>query len=138
MTIAYPFFYGGNAAKENDSKAVVIRVEVDEKDLYPDEDFIIQVLKQQGNDIEKIDSIEDYKDNGLNSLKHMGNVAVKPDKIKVLDMKEFDITEMCIWCDPSMSIMNFKILGGYYKSLVNNWYNGREWKLSMNDYLSKG
>jgi len=138
LTIAYPFFYGGNAAKENDSKAVVIRVEVDEKDLYPDEDFIIQVLKQQGNDIEKIDSIEDYKDNGLNSLKHMGNVAVKPDKIKVLDMKEFDITEMCIWCDPSMSIMNFKILGGYYKSLVNNWYNGREWKLSMNDYLSKG
>ena len=131
LTVCYPFFYGANAGEEENDRAVVIKVEVDEEDLYPDEDFI----RQASDAPEKEVYIRNYKYLGKESLKYLGNVAVKANKIKILDSKEFDITEMVLWCDPSMSIMNFKILGKYYTELVANWYADRKWKIPV-DYAN--
>lgn len=133
FTIAYPFFYGSNAADDKDSKAAVIKVEIDEQYLYPDEDFLRQATHAEDGIIE----IKNYKHVGEKSLEMMGNVAVKDlDKIKIISMKEFDVVEMSLWCDPCMTIMNFRILGKYYTNLVENWYNDRKWQMTITEYFA--
>lgn len=136
FTSAYPFFYGGNAAEEKDEMASVIKIEVDEKYLYPDEDFIIQAGSSAH--IPKDLDLERYRHHGIDSLNSLGNVAIKDlDKIKVIARKDFKISEMCMWCDPSMSIMNFRIMGEYYKELTNNWFEGKDWKINFETFLNK-
>jgi len=128
LTKAYPFFYASNAAKENEIQGVVIKVEVDEKDLYPDED-ILRFNKVKG----KID-IRNYKEYSVLSLEELGNVAVKPEDIKkIIGMKTFDIATMIFYSDPSMSPMNYMFLGKYYCMLTDTWWNDGDWK-SINKF----
>ena len=135
FTSAYPFFYGSNASEENDKQASVIKIEIEEKYLYPDEDFIIQAGSSAH--IPKNLDLERYKHHGIDSLNRMGNVAIKDlDKIKIISRKDFDIIEMALWCDPCMSIMNFMIMGEYYKNLVSNWFSNKEWKMSFEEFLN--
>ena len=87
----------------DENKPVIIKVDVDENDLYPDEDFIERELswesivatgkawKGNPSDID----ISKYKDKWLESYHLFGNVAIKhvpPEKIVahvVLDPKDF-------------------------------------------------
>jgi len=136
LTRAYPFYYGMNTAKSKDKLASVLLVEVDEKDLYPDDDFLRQVLKTNDDRID----LEKYKEYGLLSLENIGNVSIKPGKIKkVIGYKDFDITKMWRYSDPSMHIMNYKILGGYYRRLTDEWWNDGNWEnITISNYTMKG
>ena len=136
FTSAYPFFYGSNASGEKDKKASVIKIEIDEEYLYPDEDFLIQASGSKMELNTEID-IDNYKHYGMDSLNKMGNVAIKDlDEIKIISRKDFDIVEMALWCDPCMSIMNFMIMGEYYKTLTKNWFNGKKWKVEFMSFLN--
>jgi hypothetical protein len=125
LTRAYPFYYAMNAANE-ENKASVLLVEVDVDDLYPDEDFLREVRIRDKD--KKID-IRKFKDFGALSLEKLGNVAIKPSKIKrIIGHKTFDTREM-IWCsDPSMTTINYRLLGNYYRKLTDTWWKGGDWK----------
>lgn len=123
LSRVYPFFYGSNASPDNEKEASVLKVVVDTKNLYPDED----VLRHAG--IEGDIDLEDYKHHGKLSLKALGNIAVRPEHIeKILGRKDFNVFEMAMYSDPSMSPINYKIMGGYYKKLTDTWWKGGDWK----------
>lgn len=125
LTRAYPIYYATHTAKDKDELASILLVEVSERDLYPDDDFLRQALKINDDRI----NLEKYKQHGLLSLQYIGNVAIKPDKIKkVIGYKNFKINEMVGYSDPGMSILNYQILGNYYKELTDKWWNDEDWK----------
>jgi hypothetical protein len=123
LTRAYPFFYGMAASKENDEMASVIKVQVRIDDLYPDEDVI-----RLGIGREKDIDIRDYKQYAELSLEKLGNVAIQPDKIvKILGRKDFSLGEMIRYSDPSMTPLNYRILGQYYRDLTDRWWSGDDY-----------
>jgi len=123
LTNAYPFFYGSNAGEEEDNEGSVLKVIVDTKNLYPDEDML-RCLGLKGN----ID-LEDYKYEGKASLRMLGNIAIKPKHIeKILGRKDFNIVELFMYSDPSISVMNYEIMGKYYRDLTNDWWEGKKLK----------
>lgn len=136
LTRAYPFFYAMNAA-ENRETAAVLKVEVDIDDLLPDEDYlrwagIVQTERQ------KVD-LRKYQHLAERALEKLGNVAVDPDNIKrVLGKKLFAVGEMWQYSDPSMSPLNYSILGGYYRKLTDTWWAGGDWQnVNQSDELMK-
>jgi len=123
LTTAYPFFYGMNAGEEKDREASVLKVIVNTDNLYPDED-ILRIGGIKGD----ID-LEDYKHHGLDSLERLGNVAVKPKHIeKIIGRKDFNIGKMIMYSDPSISTLNYQIMGKYYRDLTNDWWEGKKLK----------
>ena len=134
LTRAYPFYYAMNAAKSEDNEASVLLVEVDTKDLYPDEDF----LRQSGLKDKPVD-IRDYKKYASMSLEKLGNVAIRPSKIKhIIGQKTFEVDKMLMYSDPSMSILNYRFLGDYYRKLTDTWWNNGDWeKINITNTLVK-
>jgi hypothetical protein len=121
LTRAYPFYYAMNAAKGK--RGAVLKVEVDTDDLFPDEDFIRYSTREEEVDI------RDYKNLASVCLEKLGNVAIRPDKIKrIIGIKDFDITEMIFFSDPIMTPLNYLLLGGYYRKLTDTWWTGGDWK----------
>ena len=114
---------------------VVLEVEVDTKNLYPDEDFMEQATRTnsmwQGyfDDIgcEDMtartkhfrDNISEYKEYYNDSLKHLGNACylgeIKPESIKRYSVLNTDV----VWdySDPTITLINYKILGSKYRKL---------------------
>lgn len=130
LTRAYPFYYG-QAASGEDKMAAVLQVEVDQNEFYPDEDFLTYVGLDDPQNIEK------YKHLGWESYQRLGNVAVKPEAIKaILGRKDFSVLEMFRFSDPSMSPMNYQILGEYYRQLTDKWWAGEPYEhLKTYDFL---
>ena len=120
-----------------DSKAspVVLEVEVDTKSLYPDEDFMEQITRndivwqQYFNSVgcEDMtarteffrDNISEFQDNYINSLEHLGNACylgeIKPESIKRYSV--LDDSKVWEHSDPTITLMNYKILGSKYRKL---------------------
>ena len=133
LTIAYPFHFA--TAASTGSIASVIQVEVDEDDFYPDEDFIRQGCKFD-NEVE-ID-ITQYKNCGLLSMIHLGNCAVLPEAIKVIGRKDFKVSDMIYYSDPTISLMNFKIMSEYYKELTKRWWNDEDYQnINQSEMITK-
>lgn len=134
LTSAYAFYFA-MAASNNQPKASVIKVEIDTKSVYPDEDLLhflgLPEERWRGK------NFLGFKFLGERSLQDLGNVAVRPTKIlRIVGRKDFDIREMMYFSDPSISPMNYKILGGYYRTLTDKWFNGEEWKgLNSTDFV---
>lgn len=104
LTSAYSVYFGACASKEGDKLASIIQVEVDERDLYPDEDYIAWKFKFANPDIE----LEDYKRYALESLNRLGNVSIKlGSKIDIIGRKDFEVAKMWRYSDPSISPLNF-------------------------------
>lgn len=72
------------------------------------------------------DTNEKFKSHWKQSLASMGNVAAKPDKIKVIGIKEFDGQHLIMKCDPAVSPINYKIMGRYYRKLTEWLYAGNK------------
>jgi len=133
LTTAYPFFFGLNAVDEDEEDVLVIETDTDllfEEKLLPDEDFISQALahekKESFTEFHKDvrNQLEGYQHHWEDSLEGLGNCAYKgtiaPDQI----------TRYCIFSakvrreiamdliSPSISLMNFKILGDAYQQKV--------------------
>ena len=63
---------------------------------------------------------------------------LKDAPVKILGSKEFQVRDMFAYSDPSMSPLNYKILGEYYRQLTDKWWNGEDWQsLNTTDYLLK-
>lgn len=124
LSSAYVFYFAMAAAKGR--KASVIKVEVDTDDLYPDEDLLHFVGLEESSYRDKLHLFKHAAERSLNEL---GNVAIRADSpIKILGRKDFDTHEMWRWSDPSISPMNYAILGKYYRTLTDTWFDGGDWQ----------
>jgi hypothetical protein len=125
LTYAYAFYFAQTASSDNHKIASIIKVEVDEEDIFPDEDFIRQV-----NKIPNCDDVDiiDYKHCGNLSLDHLGNCCAYPNDIKILERKDFKLIDMFYYSDPTITLMNYKIMKEYYKELIKRWWNGEDYK----------
>jgi hypothetical protein len=133
LTNAYAPFFAISAAKKN--TALVLEVEPDPENLYPDEDFISQVISaQSGRDLEEVhkevlDDLEAYGHlssmslEGLGNASHRGKIpASRISRYCILDTKarpELAMTAL----DPSISIMNYRFCGSRYRSIIS-WLFG--------------
>ena len=125
LSLAYAPFYALNAGFP---RLAIIKVEVDTEDLYPEDDFIMLAMKRPSytqNEINMID-LEEYKNLWVESIQYLGNVAVKPEKIRVLGIRFFDGKKLIMKCDPVISPLNYKILGEYYRKLTEWIFDGKD------------
>lgn len=126
LSSAYAPFYAMNATK--DDKLALIKIEVDSEDCYPEDDFIMTALGHPKYNQAQLDLIdlENFKKYWNESLKFMGNVAVRADKIKILGIRIFDGKMLIMRCDPVISTLNFRIMGNYYNDLSNWIFDGKD------------
>lgn len=125
LSSAYAPFYAMNTGNR---KLALVKVEVDTNDCYPEDDFIMLALGKRTytqNELDAVD-LETYKYLWKKSLEYLGNVAVKPNKIKVIGIKVFDGRGLIYKCDPVISPINFRIMGEYYKELSEWIYEGKD------------
>lgn len=144
LTSTYPLHFAFNAIKgtsQHFERAVIIEVETDllEGQLVPDEDALEQVARHSSDGLPSNWSmvkrtryyrskVREYADAGLDwewSLARLGTMghigAISPDdftRVIVFDTKdekEISFAGM----DGSVSVMNFKFMGGFYRNLVN-------------------
>lgn len=135
LSLAYAPFY--SFARNKTDRGAIIKVEVAEDRLYPEDDFLMLAVKNKAvytqKDLDSI-NIEKYKHLAVNSLQYLGNACTKAEDIKIIGMRDFDITELIIACDPSISPINYKIMGDYYKGLTEALYTTGDWKNYAIDY----
>ncbi|MCK9433707.1 MAG: hypothetical protein M0R32_02535 [Candidatus Cloacimonetes bacterium] len=139
LTDAYPVYFAWAAAKA-DEDLVIIRVEVDEKQLYPDEDYIALCLKTHDpfckniplDEIGEMINLEDYRRNWVESLKFNGKVAIKGVTSKQITghivIKHDDMNAILATGGDSVpSPLPYKILGGQYRQVIGVMFeNGVE------------
>lgn len=107
-------------------KPLIVEVEVDIDDLYPDEDFLSQSVKDVSQTHNFKNDILAYKHYAMDSLKllgtvaHMGAIA----NTKIVNVCSFKESMLAV-CDPTISLMNHMILGSYYEKLTN-WFLGSD------------
>lgn len=146
FTTAYPVYYA-LAAAGSDDDLVIIRVDVDETELYPDEDFIAQCLWKQricGSSLEdfifEIDPTA-YKNMSMHSLEHNGTacaLSVSADQIidyKIISRKNKDLI-LHIGGDAMPIPMNYKFKGEYYKNCIKALFQNGEagaWQVVNSD-----
>lgn len=129
FSTAYAPFYAMACKNKKGCKLALIKCEIAEEDLYPEEDFIFHALnhpKFTENDLRGID-LKKNKALWKDSLKYLGNVATTPDKIKILGVRYFDGKKLLHKCDPVISPINFRILGGYYAGLTEWIFEGKDY-----------
>ena len=125
LSTAYSLFY---AMKTNSKRLALIKCEVDSKDAYPEDDFIMTALGKPRYTQEELDKVNliFYKRYWKESLKHMGNIGAKPKKIKILGIRYFEDRHLLLRCDPVVSPINFKFCGDYYKKLTEWIFEGKD------------
>ncbi|MHB1764927.1 MAG: hypothetical protein ACYCS1_05255 [Gammaproteobacteria bacterium] len=127
LSSAYAPFYAMNTKTKKKDKLALVKCEVDTDDCYPEDDFMLYALKKPAysqEDLDKVD-LEYWKPMWEQSLKFMGNVAVKPEKVKILGITYFDGKDLIWKCDPSITPMNFQIMGDYYNALSQWIFDGK-------------
>lgn len=136
LTTAYPVYFAA-AATEEEYKPVVIKVCVDEDDLYPDEDFVAlcsleqdkiagrkpRPLTQYNSEIDP----KNHKEMAGACLKYNGIVAIEevlPNCI--VDHVELpsDWRLMHIGADSMPIPLNYQILGPFYCQCIEALFNG--------------
>ncbi len=125
LTTAYPVYFALQAAGE-DHNLLVLEVEVEVEDLYPDEDFIAYALKQKPfADLPLAEVIKhihpfDFKELATRSLEYNGVVSTKripPERIInhcVLEMTKHVRPIMWLGGDSMPIPLNYQILGKQY------------------------
>lgn len=119
-------------------KALIVEVEVDETGLYPDEDFIAQVLaSQEQRPLEEVheevrEGLEAYKHHAKDSLEGLGNCShkgvVPAGNVRRMCLVDFtkrsDLAIMSM--DPSISVMNYRFCGSKYRSVISWLFGDRK------------
>ena len=125
LSLAYAPFYA-NAANSESRNRALIKVEVKESALYPDDDYVMYGLgmpKYTQADLNKLD-LEEHKWLWEKSLKYLGNVSAKPEDITIIGCRVFDTTNLLSVCDPGITPMNYMLMGEYYRKLTEWIYEG--------------
>src|SRR3990172_1111742 len=124
LSYAYAPFY---AMVHNNRNLALIKCEVKTSNLYPEDDALMAMLGKPKYAQEEFDAInlEDYRQYWKKSLELIGNVAAKPEKIKILGVRYFDGKDLLMKCDPVICRHNFMIMGKYYFDLSNHIFDGK-------------
>jgi len=134
LSNCYAPFFAANASK--DGRWAIVEVEVDECNLLPDEDFLeqasrgthrIQTLSLEERTAEYKEDLQAYAEHALDSLKHLGTVAhdafIRRSEITRISLfdhsKNMYMAMMAL--DPTISLLNHKILGKHYEN-VTRWF----------------
>jgi len=148
LTTAYALYFAINACK-NGEKAVIIEIDeslLDKENMYPDEDFISQILQQQEKDLPLnlihqyvLNNIDKYKNLWKDSLNGLGNCAYKGiipieciNRICVIDLNNIH-KYWLMYNDPSISILNYKFVGKFKYQNMIKWLFG-----DIKEYLEFG
>ena len=126
LSTAYAPFYAMNANR-NGYKLALIKVSVDESCLFPDDDFLMRAMGKPVYTQTELDEIEleNYQEHWIKSLEYMGNVAAYPDDIEIVGVTYFNGKNLLFRCDPSITPINYRIMGNYYKDLSEWLYQGK-------------
>jgi len=127
LSLGYAPFYAMYSTK-NSVEGAIIKVEVDEKVLYPEDDFIMAALKKPRytqDDLDRVD-LNFFKQYASDSLKFLGNACAKPEDIKIVGCTYFDMSKLLYVCDPVISSLNYQIMGDYYRKLTEWIYEGNK------------
>lgn len=128
MTSAYALYYALTAS--NGKAGVIIEIDTDKLNpfkLCPDEDFLAHATRKRFGDksLNEVvafyrDDLERYAEHWQDSIDHMGNCCYL-DHVPVEAITRYALignsSEWIRWSDPTISIMNFKIMGDYYRAL---------------------
>lgn len=140
LTTAYAPYFAINSSKKGE-KALILEVDVsklEDSKLYPDEDFIAQVLAvQEDRPLDEVHEevrkdLEGYQHCLSDSLGGLGNCSYKgvifPSAISryvLLDcVQRKDLGMTCL--DPCISLMNYKFCGSRYRSIISWLFGDRE------------
>ncbi len=128
LSLAYAPFYAMASIDESTTERALILVEVDEKDLYPDDDFIMYMFNKPSYTQKELDKInlKDFKQYYKESLDYLGNASTRSEKIKIIGCSIFDAKLLLQVCDPSITPINYKFMGDYYKALTKWIYEGNK------------
>jgi len=123
LSVAYASFYTMVHPSHN---SALVKVEVPDDRLYPDDDFVMYALKKPVYTQEELDDIdlEDYKHIADASLSYLGNVCARIEDVKVLGVHYFDGKKLLWICDPSITPINYAIMGDYYRGMTEALYDG--------------
>lgn len=157
LTEAYALYYA-MAATTKSHKMVVFEIDSNKLNPFnfvPDEDFLSEIVRLVPDQMPEAikdatehrviweyfrDNLLDYSHMWEKSVKGMGNCAyvgsIRPDAITryaVLDMNVGDVVFGC-GCDPTISILNYRYRGEYYKNLTKFLFKD-QW--DSEDYPSK-
>lgn len=125
LSLAYAPFYANEANGESRNRSL-IKVEVKESALYPDEDYLMHVIgnpKYTQADLNRLD-LENYKGLSDKSLEYLDNVSAKPEDITIIGCRVFDSTNLLAVCDPGITPINYMLMGEYYRKLTEWIYEG--------------
>ncbi len=137
LTTAYPFYFAECTSAEDGSKPVVIEINMDHllwKNLYPDEDFILQAMKEEDRwDLKDIrNNIDQFRKYYQKSMDHLGNFCYRGviprqamTRAVTVDYKNRGHLLMEVM-DPTISIINYQIVGQKYKDLVAWFFGDKE------------
>jgi hypothetical protein len=139
LTDAYPVYFAMNPALGNDranADILILKVDVDEDCLFPDEDFIAWELGREndGQSIEdliaKIDPA-DYQNYWRDSLERNGTVCtpgVSANRIldyRLIDRKNYKLL-MSIGGDAMPIPLNYQLLGEHYRGCIESLFEHGE------------
>lgn len=138
LSLAYAPFYA-MSAKSKGKVGALIQVYTNENCMYPDEDFVMHALGSPSYTQEQLDALnlEDYKSFYKDSLEYLGNVCVKPVDITIMGVQYFDMGGLIMVCDPSISPINYKFMGDYYRKLTEWIYNGNKPETFRHDMFAE-
>ena len=127
LSKAYAPFYAMNAKSRSREKRAIVGTCVPKQKLYPEDDFLMNVLGKPVYTQEELDKVdlERYKWLWRKSLEHMGNASAKPKDVRVVGIQEFDAGNLIMTCDPSIGPENYAICGKYYEGLTKWLYEGK-------------
>jgi hypothetical protein len=133
LTSAYPFYFAASAAGKGEDP-VVFEIDttlLEEGNFFPDEDFISQGMKDIANHDKYRENLELYQHHWELSVEKLGNCCYKgviPAKAItrycILSKKRSDLLIQML--DPSISIMNFMVLGTWYNNFVSYMFGDLE------------
>ena len=140
LTTAYAPYFAINSCQKKE-KALVLEIDFSKLDyskLYPDEDFIAQVLAhQQEKSIEDVheqvrSELEGYQHHMPDSLEGLGNCSHRGpipagaiSRYVLIDCEtRKDLSMMSL--DPSISLMNYRFCGSRYRSIISWLFGDRE------------
>jgi len=140
LTDTYPLFYAFQACKDND-KPVILEIEIDEDELYPDEDFIREIVSKQFHvDIKDADKIMLEQEISVQSNPHLAMDSLE--RIGTVCYHGYIpvswITRICVLWDKWIvynnvdhvvsNMMAHTILRFKYKPLIKYLFNGEKYQ----------
>lgn len=129
LTTAYaPFFamYAKNAQKW----LGIVKVEVDIGDCYPDDDFLMLSHGKPVYTQEDLNALDPEESAYLAemSVEKLGSVAVRPEDCRVVGIQRFPSRGLLSVSDPSITPMNYMIMGEHYRALSDYIYEHGHWE----------